>query len=270
MILVTTKERLQQYLDYKGISKTRFYNDLDIKRGLLDSDKMKATISDVVLAKILVAYPDLNFEWLLTGNGEMQKQNKLPSTESLINTRLNSEDLISIPIVDISIAAGCGGCDNSDNIEIIDTIKLPSHMLHHGSVYYCARVHGESMSPTMLDSSYVILRLLDRSEWGNIKDYYVYGISDREGRSYIKRLKNRFREHGFITCMSDNVDKANYPNFNLMENEINHILYAEWYLSAKMPNLNETYYDKVNQLEDDMDVLKNQVSLIMKNISQIK
>ena len=45
-----------------------------------------------------------------------------------------------------------------------------------------------------------------------------------------------------------------------MENEINNILYAEWYLSAKMPNLNETYYDKVNHLENDMDILKNQMS----------
>lgn len=143
-------------------------------------------------------------------------------------------------------------------------------MLHRGSIYYCARVRGESMSPTMLDSSYVILRLLDRCEWGDIKDHYVYGISDREGRSYIKRIKNRFRDHGFITCMSDNVDKANYPNFNLMENEINNILYAEWYLSAKMPNLNETYYDKVNHLENDMDILKNQMSQIMKSVNSIK
>lgn len=270
MILVTTKERLLQYLDYKGISRTQFYADLDIKRGLLDSDKMKATISDVVLAKILVAYPDLNFEWLLTGNGEMLKQNKLAPVEPFINTRLDPGDLVSIPIVDISIAAGCGGCDNPGSIEIMDTIKLPSHMLHRGSIYYCARVRGESMSPTMLDSSYVILRLLDRCEWGDIKDHYVYGISDREGRSYIKRIKNRFRDHGFITCMSDNVDKANYPNFNLMENEINNILYAEWYLSAKMPNLNETYYDKVNHLEDDMDILKNQMSQIMKSVNSIK
>ena len=100
MILVTTKERLLQYLDYKGISRTQFYADLDIKRGLLDSDKMKATISDVVLAKILVAYPDLNFEWLLTGNGEMLKQNKVAPVEPFINTRLDSDDLVAIPIVD--------------------------------------------------------------------------------------------------------------------------------------------------------------------------
>lgn len=59
--------------------------------------------------------------------------------------------------------------------------------------------------------------------------------------------------------MSDNVDKVNYPNFNLEEQDINTILHAEWYFSAKMPNLNETYYDKVNQLEDKYDMLENQI-----------
>ena len=70
--------------------------------------------------------------------------------------------------------------------------------------------------------------------------------------------------------MSDNIDKVNYPNFNLEEQEINSILHAEWYFSAKMPNLNETYYDKVNQLEDDMDVIKQQMAQIVKSINVVK
>lgn len=123
------------------------------------------------------------------------------------------------------------------------------------------------MSPTLLDCSYLILRLLDRSEWNEIKDNHVYVVSDRSGRAYVKRIKNRFHEHGFIVCTSDNVDKANYPNFNLMEDEINTILYVEWYLSAKMPNINATYYDKVNHLEDDVDALKSQMSLLMKRLT---
>lgn len=271
MILATTKERLLQYIDYKGISKTQFYADLDIKRGLLDSDKMKATISDVILAKILVTYTDLNIEWLLSEKGEMLKK----GTFALEKAQKNEldipyrTDMIQIPIVDISVAAGICGYDNPNYIEVVNTIELPSNMIRGNSTYYCIKIRGESMSPTLLDSSYIILRLLDRSEWCNLKDQYIYAISDREGRSYIKRIKNRFREHGFITCMSDNVDKANYPNFNLMEDEINNILYAEWYLSAKMPNINATYYDKVNHLEDDIDWVKSQLKQI-KQKNEIK
>lgn len=67
----SSKERIIKYINYKLINKTQFYNDLDIKRGLLDTDKLKATIPDTVIAKILVTYPDLNIVWLLTGEGEM-------------------------------------------------------------------------------------------------------------------------------------------------------------------------------------------------------
>lgn len=67
--------------------------------------------------------------------------------------------------------------------------------------------------------------------------------------------------------MSDNVDKVNYPNFNLEVQDINTILHAEWYFSAKMPNLNETYYDKVNQLEDKYDKLENQMKQILRAIN---
>ena len=63
--------------------------------------------------------------------------------------------------------------------------------------------------------------------------------------------------------------KINYPNFNLEAQEINTILHAEWYFSAKMPNLNETYYDKVNQLEDDMDVMKGQMVQIQQLLRAI-
>lgn len=74
-----TKERILQYIDFKGISKTIFFQETDIKRGLLDADKINATVSDVVLAKILATYPDLNLEWLITGKGEMLKDDSLKS-----------------------------------------------------------------------------------------------------------------------------------------------------------------------------------------------
>lgn len=71
MILVTTKTRLLKYLENKGISKSEFYSFTDIKRGLLDSDKLSAAVPDTTLAKIIAKYPDLNIIWLLTGTGTM-------------------------------------------------------------------------------------------------------------------------------------------------------------------------------------------------------
>lgn len=214
----------------------------------------------------------MNPDWLLTGHGSMLRDSqisevpKLGHTPNATSISFN-ENFVSIPLVEISVAAGCGGYDNPNYLEMVDTIKMPSTMIKKNAQYFCVRVKGESMTPTILDSSYIIARLLNRSEWADMPERHVYIVSDRGGRAYIKRIKNRLSNNGFIVCTSDNVDKQNYPNFNLEEQEINTILHAEWYFSAKMPNLNETYYDKVNQLEDRYDTLENQMKQVLRVIN---
>lgn len=71
MILENTKTRILKYIEFKNISKPQFYSDIDIKRGLLDSDKMNGSVTDVVIAKILATYTDINPIWLLSGEGVM-------------------------------------------------------------------------------------------------------------------------------------------------------------------------------------------------------
>ena len=79
MILATTKQRILYFIEKKNITKSVFYEKTDIKRGLLDKDKLDATVSDVYIAKILASFPDLNIEWLITGQGEMLKQPDAPT-----------------------------------------------------------------------------------------------------------------------------------------------------------------------------------------------
>lgn len=261
----TIHERITQLVNKYGNGKNTVFasligsNEANV-RGYRTSTMPKFDFLEKIAKNI-----DVNLDWLLTGRGSMERKQSIASNENRIIKQ--DDDFVAIPLVDISVAAGCSGCDNPDYIEVVDRIKMPSSMVHDGHKYFCVHIKGESMSPTLLDSSYVIVRLLERSEWQDMPDRHVYVVSDRDGRSYIKRIKNRFRQHGFIVCMSDNIDKVNYPNFNLEEQEINTILHAEWYFSAKMPNLNETYYDKVNQLEDKYDMLESQMKRILQAIS---
>lgn len=243
-------ERLKILIESEKISVRAFETKIGCSNGVIARCISKQTdIQSVWLNKIIEAYPDINAYWLITGKGDMY-------INKCRNNSTNTIDLSSIPVVDISLAAGYG-CHNNTYLGIQDTIQLPSSMITPGKTYYCARVKGQSMIPTLQDDSYLILRLLDRSEWPYMRDNYIYAVSDRDGMAYIKRIKNRFREHGFITLMSDNLDKANYPNFNLHEDEIQTILYAEWYLSAKMPNINDTYYKKLNDLENTVNDIKD-------------
>ena len=110
------------------------------------------------------------------------------------------------------------------------------------------------MSPTIFDDDRLITRLLDRSEWMDMRDEHVYAIVDSENRGFLKRVKNRF-DQGFIVCMSDNIDKINYPNFTMRGDEIVSIWHAELRITARMPNINETYFNRLKRLEDKVDVL---------------
>ena len=167
---------------------------------------------------------------------------------------------VDIAIYDISVAAGIIGHINGRNADVIDYISLPARIIRSGSNYLAVRARGESMSPTIYDSSFVIVRELDRAEWSDIPDEHVFVIVSRE-EAYIKRVKNRFNK-GFIVCMSDNTDKYSYPNFNLQADEITCIFHAEFLISARMPNINETYYSRLRQLEDRFDEIEQIVRKI--------
>lgn len=177
----------------------------------------------------------------------------------------DESEMVAIPVVDISVAAG-SGFYNPDQLSEIDCIRMPRSMVKGGQPHLCVRIKGESMVPTLQDGGYLIIRLLDRCEWADIRDGHVYVVSEVVGRAFVKRLKNRLSEHGFIVCMSDSADVQRYPNFNLMENEINTIWHAEWYISAKMPNIHATYYNKVGELENKYDDVVDQLQQLAREV----
>lgn len=203
-----------------------------------------------ILEKIVKSL-GINANWLVTGEGPMINDKKPASG--------GGEDLLSIPIVDIGAAAGVVGYENSDYLEVVDRIEMPYQMVNRRATYFCIRVRGESMSPTMLDSGYLVVRLLEPAEWRDIINNHVYVISTRDGATYVKRVRSRLQDRGFIVCMSDNADKAMYPNFNIYEQELHSVLRAEWYFTAKMPNIQETYYKRIDNLEARCDDMQEQI-----------
>ncbi len=261
----TILQRIEQIAINEGIKITAFEKSIGASKGVLSRAINNGTdIQSKWLQSIVENYPQYSEAWLLTGRGSMLKEEQ--PKELLVSTPVCTDNFIHIPIVDISVAAG-SGYNNPDYVEEVECISMPASMVKNSRKYLCVRVKGQSMVPSILDGGYLIIRLMERSEWESIRDNYVYVVSDREGRSYVKRLKNRLRQHSFIVCMSDNVDKRNYPNFNLYEEDLNTIWYAEWYFSAKLPNIQETYYRKQGELEDRMDELTAQIQHIQKALA---
>lgn len=67
----TVKERVEIFLKAKKISKTNFGKAIGASNAFVSS--MRKSIGPDKLQSIASAYPDLNIEWLLTGEGQMLK-----------------------------------------------------------------------------------------------------------------------------------------------------------------------------------------------------
>ena len=75
----TVKERLVRYLKYKGLGQNKFEKMAGISNGYISN--LKKSPGADILTKICVAAPDLNQQWLLTGEGQMLTIGSQPKTE---------------------------------------------------------------------------------------------------------------------------------------------------------------------------------------------
>ena len=80
-----TVQRLQQFIENKGISKYRFYQESGLSNGSLDKGE---NIGSDKCEKILYAFPDLNSDWLLTGRGPMLKSDAVLIDEPEIKEKI--------------------------------------------------------------------------------------------------------------------------------------------------------------------------------------
>lgn len=262
-------ERIEEIISFYGIKNV---NDFALNHlGYKSSEKINrlkkegTNPSFEILSDISNKFEDVNVEWLLTGKGAMLKSKKENNTQpeklKIVSESITQyeerkkKEIISIPIIEIYAAAG-DGYMNTDSLIPTGEVNLPKSMFKSNGLRYCVRVKGFSMSPTLQDSDYLIIRHLDPREWSSMSDEHVYLVVDKDGMAYVKRVKNRL-DRGFIVLTSDSIEKSSYPNFNLQADEIANIFYAEWHFSAKMQNINETYYDRLKSLEDRFDNIEN-------------
>lgn len=79
-VQMSVKERIIEYTKFKEISTREFCRIIGVSETYVNS--MRNSIQPDKLVRIVHAFPDLNTEWLLTGEGEMIKGNTtLPPIE---------------------------------------------------------------------------------------------------------------------------------------------------------------------------------------------
>ena len=89
------KERILQFIEYKKISKNKFYKETGLSNGILDK---QGGISSDSLEKIYCVYPEINLDWLLTGKGEMfKKEGPVQQAHNNVSSTINQHQTIHAP-----------------------------------------------------------------------------------------------------------------------------------------------------------------------------
>ncbi|MHC0445854.1 S24 family peptidase [Flavobacterium sp. 3-218] len=194
-------ERVREYLDYKGITKYKFCNDLGFSNKFLDNSSNMGTDK---ACKILHHYPDLNSEWLLTGNGPMIKEEN--TSVMIMNSDRKTVDSLhaaqEIPLYDLEAVAGLRELFSSGEPQrILDTIKIPNLPKCDGAI----SVTGDSMYPLLKSGDIILYK---ETEFENIffGEMYLLSVKLNDWEEYItvKYVQKSDQGQEFVKLVSQN------------------------------------------------------------------
>lgn len=240
------KEKILQYIDLKGISKYKFYQDSGITRGVLDKE---SGISEDNIAKFIAYDQTINLEWLFTGKGEMFKtknkefgiikddnkndnlfdnkpnvQKKLPFEGDILSIaephseygkvmrKLKFAEGISIsddgaPFYDLPISAG-------KVHELIDLQENPTGYISLPGISCDAYfpITGASFEPYIRAGDIIGINFIDK--WENLDPDCIYLIITYDQRM-LKRLMVHPKDSTLLICISPNLKEFNIDKYTI-------------------------------------------------------
>lgn len=198
------KQNILLYLEFKNVSKYRFYKDSGITRGVLDQN---TGMSEENTAKFLAYAPDCNPTWLLTGNGEMLLSNNNGSIKSFTLRTDNNISDQCIPIYNLEATAGLVNLfQNQNDTKPIDHLRIPNLPKCDGAVF----VTGDSMYPLLKSGDIVAYKeikdLPNEIFWGEM---YIVSV-EVAGEEFVSVKYVQKSELGieYITLVSHNQHHA--------------------------------------------------------------
>jgi len=198
------KRNILQYIDLKGITKYKFYQETGITRGVLDQNN---GMSEENTARILAYFPEISPDWLLTGSGPMlRSETKTKAIKSDTDTSLG------YPLIDISVAAGFGSVKfNIEKRDVKDYYIIPK--FRDLKIDFMIEVYGSSMYPKYMSGDIVACTIIHDSKF--IQWNRVHIIATTEQGLLLKRI----REHDAISLLAVS-DNTEFPPFQIPFDEI--------------------------------------------------
>lgn len=218
------RRRIVKYLNYRGISKYKFYQDTGLSNGYLDKD---ADLNSSSYEKISSQYKDLNMEWVRTGEGEMLK-NPAPEENKTVAIEERTERNSLKYYYELSATAS--NIENISDNELNQPYTLINFPGYEGCVGF--NVAGESMYPTIRQRDIIALKP-ERVDL--IVNGEIYLVVTRDGQRMVKRLcvLSETEEDGaVIKCISDNPNQELYAPFTIYGKDVHNIFRVKGTISA--------------------------------------
>ena len=186
----TIKERTLEFIKYKCISVKEFEMRCGMSNGYVSS--MRKGFGTDKLSNVLSAFPELNREWLLYGEGEM-----LISPSPPID--------VDSPVMVLDISSDVrGGSTFNDQVDTEPYVKryipFSRDVAKEGD---CAvTIYGESMEPVYKEGSMVLIRRIEMwREYLDLGRAYIVELMD--DRRMIKIVKaGTDKEHLLLTSIN--------------------------------------------------------------------
>ena len=200
------KERIIQFIKYKGISKNAFENACNMSKRYISN--LKGTPGSTIIKNIHDAFPELNTTWLITGTGEMLSE----STETQESALLNENRAPILP----TLVAGRPDVDilefvhnNVENLELSRIIVLdtPIDLWH--------MIRDDALSPVFKIGDKIALLAYDRGEENPIPGK-IYAVDTASNGLVIRKLIPE-ENVGYI---AKSLNEEKYPDFVIKEDEI--------------------------------------------------
>jgi len=80
------KDRVIQLVESKGVVKETFFEKIGMSSANFRGNAKKTPLNSTAIENILSTFPDVNPDWLLTGEGEMLRPSILESVSAVANT----------------------------------------------------------------------------------------------------------------------------------------------------------------------------------------
>lgn len=142
---MNSKDRLLLFITYKGIGQGKFEEVCGISNGYVNNNK--GSFGASIVNRIHKAFPELNIEWLTTGDGDMIKDGESEAVAIL------NPNILEVPFISQYAYAGyLSGFSQGGYVETLPKVPFFVDNENHKGNYICVEVKGDSMNDGTEDS----------------------------------------------------------------------------------------------------------------------